>query len=109
MDDEKLRKELDEATDTTRFSIEWNQDPSGYFTIKPFPGRSRVYVRFYNNSNKLLHTFSGTNTTQMVQQILKMNLVSRLDHAAYLGKEIEKALIALRAGSVYVQDDDLAL
>ncbi|MEA3346473.1 MAG: DUF4346 domain-containing protein [Candidatus Auribacterota bacterium] len=34
-------------------------------------------------------------------------MVSRLDHAAYLGKEIEKAIIALKNELLYVQDKEL--
>lgn len=109
MDEEKLQKELDNAIDTSGLVVEWNQDPVGYFTIKPFPERGRVYVRFYDKGSNPKHTFSGTNTSQIIQEILKMKLVSSLGHAAYLGKEIEKALIALRSGSEYIQDDDLKL
>ncbi|MEM4524601.1 MAG: DUF4346 domain-containing protein, partial [Archaeoglobaceae archaeon] len=33
--------------------------------------------------------------------------VSRLDHAAYLGRELMKAEIALRLGKNYIQDREL--
>ncbi|RLI15050.1 MAG: hypothetical protein DRO43_02425, partial [Candidatus Hecatellales archaeon] len=35
------------------------------------------------------------------------NLVSLLDHAAYLGFELGKALVALKTGRSYVQDEDV--
>jgi dihydropteroate synthase len=34
----------------------------------------------------------------------KPPLVTRLEHAAYLGRELQKAEAALASGSVYVQD-----
>jgi dihydropteroate synthase len=34
-------------------------------------------------------------------------LVTRLDHAAYLGNELAKAEIALKTGKSYVQDNSL--
>ena len=37
-------------------------------------------------------------------EVLRLGLVSRLDHAAYLGGELAKAEVALRVGRDYVQD-----
>ena len=31
----ELKKELDNAIDTTGHPLNWNPDPKGYFTIKP--------------------------------------------------------------------------
>ena len=38
---------------------------------------------------------------------IKLGLVSRLDHAAYLGRELMKAEIAAKLGKNYVQDEEL--
>jgi dihydropteroate synthase len=38
--------------------------------------------------------------------ILKMELVSRIEHAAYLGQELKKAELALKLGRSYAQDDE---
>jgi len=35
---------------------------------------------------------------------VELGLVSRWDHAAYLGSELTKAEIALRTGKEYIQD-----
>ena len=32
---------------------EWVQDPRGFFTIKPFFGDKKVFVRHYTNDMKL--------------------------------------------------------
>jgi len=108
MKDNKLTKELNNAIDTSKNKVEWIQDPKGYFTIKPFSSRGKIYVRYYKN-NKLKYTFSGINTSQIVQKLIEKGLISRLDHAAYLGKEIEKAIIALKNNLDYVQDEKLRL
>lgn len=84
-------------------------DPLGYFTIKPFSERGKVFVRYYDAKNNKKFTFSGENTTQLVHEIIEKKLISRLDHAAYLGKEIEKAIIALKNNLKYVQDEPLEL
>ena len=39
--------------------------------------------------------------------IVRLGLVSRLDHAAYLGSELEKAEVALKTGKEYIQDDEI--
>ncbi|MDH5199722.1 MAG: DUF4346 domain-containing protein, partial [Candidatus Bathyarchaeota archaeon] len=41
------------------------------------------------------------------QTIIRRGLVGNLDHAAYLGKELTKAGVALRLGRSYVQDEPL--
>jgi len=91
-----LGKEFDNAIDTSGTSLEWNPDPKGYFTIKPFFSQKKVFVRHYNSKDVLEQTFAGTDTLEIVQAIIQRKLISRLDHAAYLGKEIEKAIIALK-------------
>ncbi|NLU04338.1 MAG: DUF4346 domain-containing protein, partial [Methanothermobacter sp.] len=44
---------------------------------------------------------------KLYEEIINRNLVSRLEHAAYLGAELQKAEIALRTGKDYVQDFEL--
>lgn len=107
--DKDLKKELDNAIDTSDTTLKWKADPKGYFTIKPIALREKVFVRYYDSNNTLNHTFAGINTSQIIQSIIKRGLVSRLDHAAYLGKEIEKAIIALNNKLNYIQDRDLQL
>ena len=38
------------------------------------------------------------------EEILRRDLISRLEHAAYLGMELEKAEIALKLNKQYIQD-----
>ena len=46
----------------------------------------------------------GRTADGIYSKILELGLVSRTDHAAYLGGELAKAEIALRTGKEYVQD-----
>ena len=89
--------------------LKWNPDPKGYFTIKPFFSQKKVFVRYYDQKDTLRHTFAGIKTLQIIQPIIERKLISRLDHASYLGKEIEKAVIALKNNLDYVQDEELQL
>jgi len=52
-------------------------------------------------------TVAGINARDILNTLIRMGLVSKLDHAGYLGRELEKAEIALRLGHSYSQDDDL--
>ena len=58
-------------------------------------------MRYYDSKNNLKYTFGGTSTPQIIQKIVEKGLISRLDHAAYLGKELEKAVIALKNDLLY--------
>ncbi len=104
-----VEEELDNAIDTCSVQVKWVRDPKGYFTIKPFPSRKKVFVRYYDSNNHLRNTLSGSSTNQLIQEIIERRFISRLDHAAYLGKEIEKAMIALKNDLEYVQDKELLL
>lgn len=49
----------------------------------------------------------GKDAKSILDTVLKLDLVSRLDHAGYLGRELKKAEIALILGKNYVQDREL--
>ena len=49
----------------------------------------------------------GKTAEAVYAKIVEMGLVTRLDHAAYLGSELAKAEIALRTGKEYIQDKEL--
>ena len=48
--------------------------------------------------------FRGKNSTKLYRKILHENLVSRTDHAAYLGMELSRAEAALKENKEFVQD-----
>ena len=59
-----LGKEFDNAIDTSGTSLEWNPDPKGYFTIKPFFSQKKVFVRHYNSKDVLEQTFCRNKYTR---------------------------------------------
>jgi len=52
----------------------------------------------------LRHIIEGEDTKALRATIIKLGLVSQLDHAAYLGHELMRAELALRFGFPFVQD-----
>ncbi len=57
-------------------------------------------------SGKLKFIFRGKNGIDLFRTILKYDLVSMLDHAAYLGYELARAEECLKSGKKYVQDEN---
>jgi len=49
----------------------------------------------------------GKTAENIFSKIEEMNLITRFDHAAYLGRELAKAEIALVTGKEYIQDSQL--
>ena len=89
--------------------VEWTQDPKGYFTIKPFYKEKKIACRFYTNDHKRRYLIYGNNAREIYNTIVRMNLISRSEHAAYLGKELMKAEIAMKNKLHFNQDEELDL
>ena len=98
-------KECKEILDKyyTGKELEFEQDRMGYFIIKT--EENEIVVEHHLlDGRKTNFIFKGTDATEIYRRILNENLVSRYDHAAYLGKELARAEIALKAGKQYEQE-----
>ncbi len=49
----------------------------------------------------------GKTAEDVYAKIMEKGLITRFDHAAYLGSELAKAEIALETGKEYIQDSPL--
>jgi dihydropteroate synthase-like protein len=81
-------------------------DSEGMFKIA-IDRVDKVMVAVYYDSVEMakpVNVIKGKTADSVFAKIVEMCLVSRLDHAAYLGSELAKAEIALRTGKEYVQD-----
>lgn len=88
---------------------EFVMDPRGYFLIRIDPEKKVMEVGLCRELNTVAVKVVGRKPLEIYQTIIKHGLLSRLDHAAYLGRELQKAYIALQKGIAYVQDDELVL
>jgi dihydropteroate synthase-like protein len=88
--------------------LEIVKDPKGLFQIALDRDRSEIMVAHFSygsaHPDLLLR---GNDPLGIVALAIEQGLVSRLDHAAYLGLELEKAKTALMLGRSYVQDSEL--
>ena len=57
--------------------------------------------------SKPVNIIKGKTAESVYLKVIAMGLVSKLDHAAYLGNELAKAEIALRSRKEYIQDNAL--
>ncbi len=79
-------------------------DPAGYFVVYPDRSRMELVVEHYSNAGVLDCIIAGVTPVAVYYEIIKRGLVSQLDHAAYLGRELASAQRALDTGIDYVQD-----
>jgi dihydropteroate synthase len=84
-------------------------DKNGYFLIKVNKELQQIEVGLCRKRNIVAVKIVGKTPEDIYKTIIKHKLLSRFDHAAYLGKELQKAYIAFKAGKEYIQDDDLEL
>ena len=81
-----------------------DMDPAGYFVIIPQPAKRVVMVEHYSYDNELLRTIEGSKAREICGTIIANKWVTQLSHAAYLGKELERAELSVKLGLKYVQD-----
>ncbi len=79
-------------------------DPAGYFVIYPEARRNTLILEHYANDGVLDSVLEGSTAGDLYQAAIRRKLLSRLDHAAYLGRELARVEQCLKDGSTYVQD-----
>ncbi|MFW5904496.1 MAG: DUF4346 domain-containing protein [Candidatus Saliniplasma sp.] len=94
-----------------------NFDEKGFFTI--MVKEDEIIVEHYLNVQKegklevetgeLDLIITGKTAKAICDTIIQEGLISRLDHAAYLGRELQKAEIALQNNLGYEQCEPLRL
>jgi dihydropteroate synthase len=85
-------------------------DKKGYFLIRLNRVKKNIEVAFCNGKKKMALVVAGKKPIDIYHTILnKKGLPIRKDHAAYLGRELQKAYIALKYDLDYIQDDELDL
>ena len=83
---------------------EWNPDPKGYFLIRVNKSKKRIEAGFVTPKHTITKSIYGKSAIEIYNTIVRKKLITRLEHGAYLGKELYKAELALRYGKRYVQE-----
>lgn len=79
-------------------------DKAGYFVVYPDARAKRLVVEHYTNQGVLNCVLEGSGTGALYSEAIARELVTRLDHAAYLGRELARAEMSLREGTPFIQD-----
>jgi tetrahydromethanopterin S-methyltransferase subunit A len=79
-------------------------DPAGYVVVYPDVRQQRLVIEHYTNAGVLDCMLEGRSPAALYTTAIARHLITRLDHAAYLGRELALAERSLRTGEPYVQD-----
>lgn len=93
--------EIQKAEPSKRLKL----DPAGYFVIMVSKGKENpLLIEHYSNDGTLRNMFEGEDSASICATLIENKLISQLDHAAYLGRELAKAELSLVSDSKYNQD-----
>lgn len=79
-------------------------DPTGYFVVYPDRSRGLLSLEHYGNDGVLDAVIEGRTAAELYTPAIDRGLISRLDHAAYLGQELSRAEESLKTGEIYIQE-----
>lgn len=104
-----------EARKKTEFAF----DPEGFFYIYIDKRRKKIVVEHYLNvrreekvqvtSGRLNKVVVGETAAAISHTLAELGIISRTDHALYLGTELMKAEIALKNDLGYEQGEELEI
>ena len=89
---------------------DFRMDPKGFFLIKIDKEKGLIEAGFVETKSFVMEKkFVGKTAIEMFNTIIKHGYITKLEHAADVGAELQKAEIALKHNLVYVQDEELKL
>ena len=94
------RLEVVQATEPEQLTL----DKAGYLVVYPDARRKRLVLEHYTNPGVLDCVIEGATPSALYSAAIERGLLTRLDHAAYLGRELARAEETLLTGRPYVQD-----
>lgn len=86
------------APDPNRIKL----DKGGYFVI--VPQDSVILVEHYDYKDRLQRIIEGKDARTLYWTLINNGWVTRMDHAAYLGKELLRAELSQKHGFAFIQD-----
>ena len=83
----------------------WTADPAGCFKIGITESKEIVAIHEIRKHRSTV--IIGNTAKEVLDTILREGLVTHLDHAGYIGRELMKAELALKFGRSYAQEQDI--
>jgi dihydropteroate synthase len=95
-----------ETIDKEVYSMEFERDPKGNFTIWTDFHKKQIFVIHQDSiTQKPTILFKASSARPIIEEIMKRNLISKFSHAFYLGRELERAEVCLYLGKTYIQNE----
>lgn len=85
-------------------SVKLQLDRAGFLIIHPKPEANWIFVEHYKNTGEPTCVVEGSDPARLCAELIERGLVSQLDHAAYLGRELERAKLSMRLKFPFAQD-----
>jgi tetrahydromethanopterin S-methyltransferase subunit A len=85
----------------------FSPDPAGLFLIGTGPSGRTIHAEHYTREGVLDRRVIGDNAQDIAATLVGDGLLGDVGHATYVGRELQKAELALRLGLSYEQDRDL--
>jgi tetrahydromethanopterin S-methyltransferase subunit A len=82
----------------------YKSDPAGFLVVYPNHQAKTLVVEHYTTAGVLGCVIEGKTPMALCSEVVRRGLVSQLDHAAYLGRELVAAERSLQRGEPYTQD-----
>lgn len=90
----------------------WKEDPNGFFVVSLRLNQKKIVVEHLRN-NKITKKVVGDSAQDICYKIGQMQMVGdfeqTVEHAMYLGRELQKAEVCLKNQLAYEQDGDVAI
>jgi dihydropteroate synthase-like protein len=84
----------------------YEPDSNGWFKVQINRDKKEIETLYYHYGDNIPKAIvTGREATEIYQTIIREKMIGKLDHAAYLGRELAKAEIALRLDRSYVQGE----
>ncbi len=92
--------------------FEWKEDPNGFFTVSLRPQEKKIAV-YHLQDGEITEKVIGESALDICYKIGQMQLVGNfeqtVEHAMYLGRELQKAEVCLKNQIDYEQDNDIEI
>jgi tetrahydromethanopterin S-methyltransferase subunit A len=95
---DEVERVIAAGTDPQRIKL----DKAGYFVINIVG--DTLLVEHYSYQDKLIRVIEGHDARSIYLTLIRNGWISKLDHAAYLGKELARAEWSIEHGLGFVQD-----
>ncbi|MDD5433417.1 MAG: dCTP deaminase [Candidatus Pacebacteria bacterium] len=92
--------------------FDWVEDPNGFFVVSLRPSQKKIVVEHLQN-HKITKKVVGDSALDICYKIGQMQMVGNfeqtVEHAMYLGRELQKAELCLKNQLAYEQDGEIEM